>query len=372
MMLHVPVPTTTDELVLQIRHVSKTFGSLRALDDVSFELKKGEFLTMLGPSGSGKTTTLRAIAGFIRPDAGEVWIRGVNVVDTPTYSRNIGMLFQDYALFPHMTVAGNVSYPLEVRKVSRRERVDRVGQILDVVGLGGLEHRYPRQLSGGQQQRVALARALVFNPDLVLLDEPLAALDRQLRASMQLEILRIAKQVGASVISVTHDQEEALVMSDRVAVFDRGALVQIGTPHEIYSAPKTPFVAEFIGDANVLEGALTGTAGRWLVEGRGWRLELPASWNRSSGATPGAVRVVLRPEHLMVGPQIDDAVQVNHCTGTIRQKIYLGVEYRLIVEIAGSQTLQVRSRDMAKLDTLDPGDRVGLSWDASHSIVLPH
>lgn len=370
-MMRVPVPTKTDELVLQIAHVSKTFGSLRALDDVSFELKRGEFLTMLGPSGSGKTTTLRAIAGFIRPDAGEVWIRGVNVVDTPTYSRNIGMLFQDYALFPHMTVGGNVSYPLEVRKVPKRERVARVGQILDVVGLGGLEHRYPRQLSGGQQQRVALARALVFNPDLVLLDEPLAALDRQLRSSMQLEIMRIAKQVGASVISVTHDQEEALVMSDRVAVFDHGTLVQIGTPHEIYGAPKTPFVAEFIGDANVLEGALTGSEGRWMVEGLGWTLQLPSAWSVPTLSRPQAVKVVLRPEYLEVSSESNDPVRVDRCAGTVRQKIYLGVEYRLIVELAGSQTVQVRSRDMIKLASLNPGDRVDLAWDASHAIVLP-
>ncbi len=237
-----------------VENVSKRFGRTVAVDGISFKVMKGEFLTLLGPSGCGKTTTLRLVAGFYKPDKGNIIIDGKVMNDIPVYKRNIGIVFQNYALFPHMTVFENVAFGLRMRKTPEEEVRRRVKTMLETVGLAGMEERYPRQLSGGQQQRVALARALVIEPDVLLLDEPLSNLDLKLRLQMRKEIRRIQKRLGITAIYVTHDQGEALSMSDRVAVMNQGKIIQIGSPTEIYEKPVDSFVADFIGEANLIDG----------------------------------------------------------------------------------------------------------------------
>jgi putative spermidine/putrescine transport system ATP-binding protein len=361
---------------LEVVGISKSFGAVTALQDVSFQLLPGEFLTMLGPSGSGKTTTLRIIAGFEEPDGGEVRLHGRDVVGVPAYERNIGMVFQDYALFPHMSVAENIGFPLEARRVGRGERRRRVEEMLSVVGLEDFGERRPRQLSGGQQQRVALARALVFNPEIVLLDEPLGALDKKLRGVMQLEILRIAKSFGTTVISVTHDQEEALVMSDRIALFSEGRLAQIGTPRELYERPQTSFVADFIGESNLLEGRYSA-AERQIV-GAGWRADLPHGQDSGAVLSDGdAMILVVRPENLAIHALAGSpaaagktGLSANRCIGTVRDAIYLGVEFRLVVSLPDGALLQARSRELKLMEACRPGASVALSWNPGDSVAL--
>jgi putative spermidine/putrescine transport system ATP-binding protein len=239
---------------LELRGVRKIFGDTTAVADLDLALCRGEFLTFLGPSGSGKTTTLAMVAGLEKPTAGTITLDGLPLDPLPAYRRNIGVVFQNYALFPHMTVAGNVAFPLEMRGVGRQEIATRVNETLTLVGLPGFGARYPAQLSGGQQQRVALARAIVFRPPLLLMDEPLGALDKRLREQMQIEIMRLHREFGLSVLYVTHDQDEALVMSDRIAVFNAGRIEQVGTAQELYERPQTPFVAGFLGGSNFFRG----------------------------------------------------------------------------------------------------------------------
>ena len=372
-MKHGSYSRDSNTVALTVKGISKSFGDMEALSDVSFELRRGEFLTMLGPSGSGKTTTLRIIAGFMEPNHGEVWLHGKNVIHTPANARNIGMVFQDYALFPHMTVAANVGFPLEARRVPAKERKRRVQNILEVVGLSGFEHRYPRQLSGGQQQRVALARALVFDPDIVLLDEPLAALDKKLRSNMQLEILRIAKNLGATVISVTHDQEEALVMSDQIALFNRGRLVQIGTPKELYEAPKTEFVADFIGDANLLQANVSNAQGAKSLTAPGWQATLALDDPRLQGIPPGTgVNLVIRPEKIEIARIAPESTGNGFCCcrATVQQKIYLGVEYKITLLLIDGPAIQVRSRDTKLVEKLEAGDPVALGWALKDTVIV--
>ena len=362
-------PHHAAETAMKLEHVSKHYGDVRALDDVSFELRKGEFLTMLGPSGSGKTTSLRAIAGFIQPNAGRLFIDGRDMTGVAPQKRNIGMMFQDYALFPHMTVLENVGYPLETRGIRRDERRTRGMEMLDTVGLAHCADRYPRQLSGGQQQRVALARALVFKPNIVLLDEPMAALDKKLRSQMQIEIMHITRQVGATVVSVTHDQEEALVMSDRIAIFKDGRLAQIGAPHELYTRPNSEFVADFIGEANLLQGRSRFDGETCLLEGAGWRAALPKADPRAAHLTEGRnICLVLRPERISVVPA--GTAGPNAAEGVIQDKIYLGVEYRLLVKLSDGSQLNLRSRDVATLENLHAGDKVHLGWEPEDIVII--
>ena len=246
---------------LEVLSVSKAYSGPDVVRDLTFTLRQGEFLTLLGPSGSGKTTTLLMVAGFERPTAGDVRIGGRSIVNDPPQRRNFGIVFQSYALFPHMTVLENVEFPLRMRRVAKRDRRTPALDMLDKVGLGGLESRKPRELSGGQQQRVAVARALVFDPDALLLDEPLGALDKRLRESMQIEIKAIQRRVGISILYVTHDQEEAMVMSDRIAIMREGRIVQIGSPTDLYKHPQTPFAASFLGETNLLPCRGTGQDG---------------------------------------------------------------------------------------------------------------
>src|SRR5215475_8804248 len=288
---------------VRLTGVRKSYGQLAAVAGVDLEVAEGEFFTMVGPSGSGKTTLLRVIAGFERPDAGRVELRGVDVTSQPPYARDVNTVFQDYALFPHMTVLENVEYGLRVRKVPRTERLRRAESALDMVRLSGLGGRKPVQLSGGQRQRVALARAIVNQPEVLLLDEPLGALDAKLRQEMQLELKRIQRDVGISFIYVTHDQEEALTMSDRLAVFNQGRIEQIGTPIDVYERPASDFVAGFIGVSNLLER-----------DGR---------------------HFTVRPEkvRLLAGGEI--APPGSHSEGgVVEEVVYLGMLTRYVVELA--------------------------------------
>jgi putative spermidine/putrescine transport system ATP-binding protein len=321
-----------------------------AVDHVDLEVRDGEFFSMLGPSGSGKTTTLRMIAGFELPTEGRILLHGVEVTNQPPFARDVNTVFQDYALFPHMTVGDNVAYGLLVRKVPKGERTRRVGEALDMVRLTGYERRKPGQLSGGQRQRVALARALVNRPRLLLLDEPLGALDLKLREEMQIELKAIQQQVGITFIYVTHDQEEALTMSDRLAVFNRGRVEQVGAPAEVYERPRTPFVAGFVGTSNLLRGevarAIVGEAGTFTVRPEKIRL-----------AAPDAA----------VGPDETSA------TGRIRSVVYLGPDTRFVVTLdAGAelvvtqQNLTTSSMEALALD----GTAVRLIWKRQHNFPV--
>src|SRR6185369_1153949 len=272
---------------VRLESVEKSFdGKTRAVDGVDLTVEPGEFFALLGPSGCGKTTTLRTIAGFEEPDAGRILIAGDDVTHTPAYRRDLGMIFQSYALFPHRTVAENVAFGLRMRGLNKGEIRQRVGQALRQVALEGYEDRRPAQLSGGQQQRVALARAIVIRPRVLLCDEPLAALDRKLRQSMQFELKQLQQQLGVTLIFVTHDQEEAMTVSDRIAVMNEGSIEQIGRPSEIYNRPRTRFVADFIGEINLLEGAWR--EGAFIANGKA----LPAA----GGAASGKGTIAIRPE----------------------------------------------------------------------------
>jgi putative spermidine/putrescine transport system ATP-binding protein len=321
-------------------------GTVAAVDGVDLEIADGEFFSMLGPSGSGKTTTLRMIAGFEMPTDGRVWLHGVDVTRKPPFERDVNTVFQDYALFPHMTVGENVAYGLTVRKVPRADRDRRTGEALDMVRLSGYEGRKPSQLSGGQRQRVALARALVNRPRVLLLDEPLGALDLKLREEMQLELKAIQQEVGITFIYVTHDQEEALTMSDRLAVFNRGRIEQMGTPADLYERPSTAFVAGFVGTSNLLRGAaavaLVGTEGLFTVRPEKIRI-----------TDPGAAVA-------------DDEIGAD---GTIRNVVYLGPDTRYIVALDAGSELVVTQQNLhtSSMEVLAAqGKPVRLVWKRQH------
>jgi putative spermidine/putrescine transport system ATP-binding protein len=351
---------------VELLDLRKLYGGVMALDTLTLEVKQGEFVTLLGPSGSGKTTTLMMIAGFEDPTAGEILVSGEPVVQCPPYRRNIGVVFQSYALFPHMTVAANVAYPLRMRNVGRDEIRRRVAAALDLVQLVALGGRYPGQLSGGQQQRVALARALVFEPPLLLMDEPLGALDKKLREDLQLEIKRIHREVGVSVIYVTHDQSEALTMSDRIAVMRNGRLEQYASAEELYERPATRFVAEFVGEATLLparvESADAGGA-VLVVDAGGPRLATDRG-----GLTPGAqVTAVVRPEKARLAA---DATGPNVFRAVVDDVMYLGDTTKYWVSTAAGTRLVVKSQSRSDALRSAKGDPVHVAIDARDVIVV--
>jgi spermidine/putrescine ABC transporter ATP-binding subunit len=312
---------------LEVSNLTKRYNDVVALDDVNLSVKGGEFLTILGASGSGKTTLLKLISGFENPDSGTIRVAGRDITSLSASKRNIGMVFQNYALFPHMTVARNVGFALSMRKVPKSEIARRVTEALQLVELTGYEERFPRQLSGGQQQRVALARAVLFHPSILLLDEPFGALDRKLRETLQLEVRRLQRRLNLTTIFITHDQEEALIMSDRIAVIGKGRLWQVGAPHEIYEAPVNEDVAHFIGESNVLDGAVrAGNSGMPLMElPFGQTIELPAGASGGGGQR----RVLIRPERVVVQhPEHGDRTGP---TAIVEEKVYIGmsIKYRL-------------------------------------------
>ena len=353
--------------------VTKRFGETVAVDDVTITIRRGEFFSMLGPSGCGKTTSLRMIAGFEEPDAGRVELTGHDIVGVAPYKRNVNTVFQSYALFPHLTVADNVAFGLRRKKVPRSEIRSRVKRYLDLVQLNGYDDRRPSQLSGGQQQRVALARALVNEPAVLLLDEPLGALDLKLRKQMQLELIRIQREVGVTFVYVTHDQEEALVMSDRLAVMSQGKVEQIGYPEDIYERPATRFVAGFIGTSNIIEAPVIGRVGDYLelASAPGDRLLVSPPPDRaiSAGAT---LAFTVRPEKLRVATEAEH-VSENLCTigGTVVDVVYQGVSTQLVVRTdEGATLVAFRQNNERVSDAGTPGTRARLVWDPELNVVL--
>jgi spermidine/putrescine ABC transporter ATP-binding subunit len=338
--------------------VTKRFGEVTALDAVSLSVRRGELMTLLGPSGCGKTTLLNLVAGFLAPDAGEIAIDGERVTDLPTYRREIGIMFQSYALFPHMSVAANVGYGLKMRHVPKAEIARRVADALALVKLEGLDDRRPRQLSGGQQQRVALARALVIRPRVLLLDEPFSALDRNLRAAMQVEIKEIQKKLGVTTIFVTHDQSEALSLSDRIAVIAQGRIRQLGTPDDIYRRPVDRFVASFVGDVNVLRARLERSDGDIAVVALG-AAQVPVPARTLRGAMPGAeLDLFVRPEDLRVA-EPGEAAALN---GTVAAQIYQGGHVDLYVRVPEAAS----GRVLLRL----PGHQAMSRWPVGTPIAL--
>ena len=357
-----------EDIAVRLDAVTKRFGRTTALDDVSLLVRGGELMTLLGPSGCGKTTLLNLVAGFLTPDNGEIAIDGRRVTDLPAYRREIGIMFQNYALFPHMSVAANVGYGLRMRRLAGPEIARRVAEALALVKLEGLESRRPRQLSGGQQQRVALARAVVIHPKVLLLDEPFSALDRNLRASMQVEIKEIQRKLGVTTIFVTHDQSEALSLSDRIAVIAEGRIRQVGAPDEIYRRPADRFVASFVGDVNVLRARLARTDGETAtVELGSARVLVPA--RTLQGSTIGSmVDLFLRPEDLRVtGHDAEPAV-----SGVVAAQIYQGGHVDLYVDVPEAQSGRVLLRvgGQASPSLWPVGTRVGITPAVERAIAF--
>ena len=360
---------STDRAGASVRMVDlyKRYGAVTAIDGVTLDIRSGEFLTLLGPSGSGKTTTLMTVAGFEVPTAGEIYINDRAVSTVPPHRRGIGMVFQSYALFPHMTIAENIAFPLRMRNMNREERTGRIRSALQLVRLPGVEHRYPQQLSGGQQQRIALARALVYDPPLLLMDEPLGALDKQLREELQLEIKRLQNRLHITVIYVTHDQGEALVMSDRIAVFNFGRIEQLGSPEDLYDAPANRFVASFLGESNFLDVEILGRDGGMCTAriSGGGPVRIPAPESADPGQT---VTVAIRPEKIVLA---DGASAVpNAQRAVVQEVIFEGEVRRYEVHLDGGATLVLKQVNRQGSSSHVRGDEVTIGWhDADGRVV---
>ena len=368
-----PDATAAKSAELEVAGLAKRYGNVVALAPTDLEVAKGEFLTLLGPSGSGKTTLLSLIAGLAHPDEGRVYINGADVTYGAPYERDIGMVFQNYALFPHMTVAENVGFPLKMRRIGGAEAQRRVGAALELVRLGHTSGRLPRELSGGQQQRIALARCLVYRPSIVLMDEPLGALDRKLRDQMQLEIKRIHRELGTTIVYVTHDQEEAMTMSDRICLMNGGRIEQLGTPGELYFHPRTLFVADFLGESNLLAATVTDVAG----DSVGITLRDGGITARARGgnalASGQAVRVMVRPQNLAIGA--GEAAPGQTASGTVSGRV-------LDVMVSGSLTKVYVARNggaepivaayptRRATEEFQLGQQVALRWHEADAVAL--
>jgi putative spermidine/putrescine transport system ATP-binding protein len=350
-----------------VRNLSKVYDKARVVSDVSFRVEPGRFLTLLGPSGSGKTTILRMIAGFTDPTEGQIEIQGRNLGQTPPHKRNIGVVFQHYALFPHLTVFQNVAYPLQMRGTPKDEISERVGRSLDLVRLGGFQKRFPKQLSGGQQQRVALARAIVFEPSVLLMDEPLGALDKRLRETMQVEIRELQEKLGITTISVTHDQIEALVMSDTIVILDNGILQQIGSPNDVYRCPQNRFVADFIGESNFFAGRVTRhEEGNCELETPGGMLIQALSSDPAAGDKE--VHAVVRPESIQIGEaskDLDNAFQ-----GTIQEIVYLGDVVKYFISLGHGERVTAKLLAGQNPAALSVGATLRVGWNKSDCLVV--
>ncbi|MER9617444.1 ABC transporter ATP-binding protein [Mesorhizobium sp. M0207] len=346
--------------------IGKSFGSFRALDDLTLDIGRGEFLTLLGPSGSGKTTFLMILAGFIQPTDGRLYSDGVDITERPAEQRAAGMVFQGYALFPHMSVEANIAFPLKVRKKPAAEIKRRVGEMIERVGLKGHEKKLPSQLSGGQQQRVALARALVFEPGVLLLDEPFSALDKGLRGQMQAEMKRLHQETGTTFVFVTHDQSEALALSSRVAIFNHGKLLQVGAPDEVYDRPDNRFVAEFLGEINMLplkgvRPADNGSTG--LCEDRAISMRCKAEKVR------GDAILAIRPEYMSIAREA--AAGENGIAATAVASTYLGAATRLDLTTRQGAKVTVSVPNEVAASALSKGNSVWLTWPAEKGFLLP-
>lgn len=351
---------------LEMKNIQKFYGPLHVVKDFDLHIQPGEFVTFLGPSGSGKTTALKMIAGFETPTSGDIFLGSRSIVDLPAYERGIGMVFQNYALFPHMTVAENVAFPLTVRKAPRQETAEKVGRALQLVQMEQYSGRYPNQLSGGQQQRIALARAIVFNPSILLMDEPLGALDRNLREHMKIEIMRIQKELNMTVVFVTHDQDEALTMSDRIAVINEGRLVQVDDSKSLYGKPKNRFVASFVGESNMIPcrvDRVDNGVGKLTVAG------IAPGAAQLSGQTDGAKAwLFVRPEHVEIGPRSPAADAPNALDGVVENALFLGEMTRYLVR-CGDETITVKRQNRGQAHFAG-GTPVTVSWKADDCTVL--
>lgn len=354
---------------LQINNLRKTYGNFTAVKDIQLNIREGEFLTLLGGSGSGKTTTLLSVAGFLEPTSGEILLKGDSILDKPAHKRNIGMVFQQYSLFPHMTIFDNVAFPLKMRKLGKAEIKEKVKNILSLVELDDFSSRKPTQLSGGQQQRVALARALVFEPNILLMDEPLAALDKKLRETMQMEIRDLHEKLGLTIIYVTHDQEEALKMSDRIAVFNKGSIEQIGTPEDLYDRPDTQFVAQFLGNSNAVHGEIVESGdGYAMIENK-----LGVSFKASTDISfekGDPVVAMIRPEKVDISKTKKDAM--NRIEAKVSEMIYLGESYRYILKTDAGEEVIVKKQIRFVDETIfQIGDTVYVTWEWENAVALP-
>ncbi len=367
-------PGGSEQTVIELRQVSRRFGSVLAVDSASFSVERGEFVTVLGPSGSGKSTLLMMIAGFLAPSAGEIFVDGEPVSDKAPHERNIGMVFQTLALFPHMNVFNNIAFPLKMRRMDLRQIGRKVEQALDIVQLQGMAKRRLNELSGGQRQRVALARALVFEPSLLLLDEPLGALDKKLREDMQLELRRIQRRLGITTINVTHDQKEALIMSDRIIVMNQGRIEQWGTAAEIYFQPATRFIADFIGNTNIFEGRVTalsdGAPGRCRVQVGDIAIE---ALSRRPVAVGDEVALALRAERIrLLTPADQVPAQANAFPCRVDEIIFEGdrTVYVVTPRASGLAVLRVYHHNDLGIIGYRPGDNLLATWEPEDVIVL--
>jgi spermidine/putrescine transport system ATP-binding protein len=359
------------EIDVRLERVSKFFGDVAAVDDLSLDIAEGEFFSMLGPSGCGKTTTLRMIGGFEDPSVGTVYLGGRDVTDLPPYRRDVNTVFQSYALFPHLNVYENVAFGLRRKKVDKGDIEQRVREAMRLVDLEGFEERKPSAMSGGQQQRVALARALVNRPKVLLLDEPLGALDLKLRKQMQLELKTIQEEVGITFIYVTHDQEEAMTMSNRFAVMRHGKIEQIGPPETVYESPATEFVAGFLGASNLLDGEIAGTSGDVATVRltSGQSIRMPASKVPSDVDT--VVKVGVRPEKISIeADEGEPSPDANWVSGLLRMSTYIGVSNQYKVEGPGGAELTVYVQNLGADETPAPGRKVRLTWRPEHTFVV--
>ena len=361
--------------LLEIRNLSRRFGDYTAVDNISLSIEAGEFFTLLGPSGCGKTTLLRMIAGFDVPDAGQILLDGIDLAGVPPEHRPVRTVFQNYALFPHMTVGANIAFPLEMANTPKSQIKAKVDEALEDVRLSSFAARYPHELSGGQRQRVALARALVTHPKLLLLDEPLSALDAQLREQMQIELINLQKEVGITFIYVTHDQAEALALSHRIAVMNKGHVEQLDEPTRIYSFPTSRFVADFIGTCNLFDGAVT------QIDGGNMVLDVPGMGAVKTIAAPNVTvgskgTIALRPEKTMVSAEIVRGVpEENHFKGVVKELLYMGGVTVYIVETEGGVRIETMLANSAigRPRFFEVGDAVDVAWrvDAGHFVVEP-
>ncbi len=352
---------------LAISELRKTYGAVTAVANVSLDVREGEFVTLLGPSGSGKTTLLMMVAGLVWPDTGKVLIDGRLCTYLPSHKRDIGMVFQNYALFPHLTVFENIAFPLRMRRVAGQDIANRVQQALDTVQLPDVGDRQTSALSGGQQQRIALARCIVYEPSIILMDEPLGALDKKLREQMQLEIKGLHEQLGITVLYVTHDQEEAMVMSDKVCLFNEGLIEQVGSPEEMYFSPRSRFAADFLGESNILEGRVKDADNQRVlldVPG-GARIEAPMRFSVRQGQN---ISFMVRPESIAIANS--PAEGRNVVEGIVRDRILTGGVTKYFVEVAGQITLSASSLTMRSEHGHQPGEKVRLEWSVHDTVVL--
>jgi spermidine/putrescine ABC transporter ATP-binding subunit len=353
---------------IALENLSKHFGDVVAVDEISLDIKSGEFMTFLGPSGSGKTTTLMMIAGFLIPTTGDIKLDDRSITTVAPYKRNIALVFQSYALFPHMTIFENIAFPLQMRRTPKDEIKKRVSWALELVQLRGFENRRPSQLSGGQQQRIAVARALVFEPPVLLLDEPLGALDAKLREGMQIELKQLHKRIGATILYVTHDQEEALTLSDRIIIFNEGRIAQVGTPDELYRLPENRFVADFIGETNFLTGKVLSTNGKVCKIQLEDRIDMIGPLRDNLDVPKNWATYSLRPEKILIGDEV--AEDTNAYEAIVEEFLYLGEFTKYHLRIGSSIELIAKSSNRMGRSILATGSKIKVGWDTLELLLV--